>query len=72
MSRALSLTPGLPINHLNLGMTLCELGPTAEGGQNICEALRLYPPYREDPALRSLEQQGLLPRNVVELLKATG
>ena len=72
LSRALSLTPGSPVNHLNLGMTLCELGQMDEGGNNIREAIRLFPQYAQDTVLHELAEKGQLPPDVVAMLQPAG
>jgi hypothetical protein len=45
LSRALSLTPGSPVNHLNLGSAQCEHGMLQAGSYNLEQAFLGYPQY---------------------------
>lgn len=45
LSRALSLTPGSPVNHLNLGSAQCERGLSREGTYNLRQAFEGYPQF---------------------------
>jgi len=45
LSRALSLTPGSPVNHLNLGLAQCERGQAKAGCYNLEQAFLGYPEY---------------------------
>jgi class 3 adenylate cyclase/Flp pilus assembly protein TadD len=62
LRRAVSLAPGSPVNHFNLGVGLCENGNMVAGGQHLEEALRGYPEYAAMPAAKELIQ-GLVDRH---------
>ena len=76
LSRALCLAPGSPVNHLNLGMAMCNNGQHGDGAYHIIEAVMGYPEYVDYPGfkdtLRVLDAEGNLPAVVVEYLAGVG
>lgn len=68
LSKALSLTPGSPICHLNLGYALCDSHELDEATFHMLEAFSSYPDYLSDATTRSnlslLRADGLLPQKV--------
>jgi class 3 adenylate cyclase len=65
LTHALTLAPGSPVHHLNLGYSLCEAGRFEEGSRNLQLAFELYPPYLETAETRQnlldLARRDLLP-----------
>jgi len=76
LSKAASLAPGSPVNHLNLGLVLCQAGEPTEGAYHLLEALKGYPEYPKYPGcldtLAGLKKDGILPEPVEEYLNSQG
>jgi class 3 adenylate cyclase len=70
LRKSVSLAPGSPVNHFNLGWVLCEAGNGEAGGQHLLEALKGYPAYAGNAAARELIEKlvesGKAPQSVAE------
>jgi tetratricopeptide (TPR) repeat protein len=70
--KAVGLAPGSPINHLNLGLALCEAGNMQAAEHHLSEALKGYPDYARTEStlllLREHFEKGRLPAIVAERL----
>jgi tetratricopeptide (TPR) repeat protein len=72
LSKALSLTPGSPICHLNFGFALCDASEMEEAAIHILEAFEAYPGFLEDSSTREnlnlIKSNGKLPQQVQQYI----
>jgi tetratricopeptide (TPR) repeat protein len=72
MRKAVSLSPGSAVNHVNLGLGLCQANEQARAVEHFQTALKLWPDYIKDAGLRAvlneLRQAGALPEELTTQL----